>query len=56
MAKHKIRNLKVLKQIFEVSMKILCPQNGKEKFFPNNFSFLSNLKNAKTNMSMSMKI
>ena len=24
MAKHKIRNLKVLKQIFEVSMKILC--------------------------------
>ena len=25
------------------------PENGKEKLFPNDFSFISNLKNAKAN-------
>ena len=55
MAKHKIRNLKVLKQIFEVSMKILC-RKWEGEILPKQFFILSNLKNAKTNMSMSMKI
>ena len=40
--------VKFLKQTFEVSIKTFCGK-GKEKLFPNDSSFLSNLKNGKTN-------
>ena len=45
MGKYKIRNLK---QIFDVLSQYFA-ENGKEKLFPNDSSFLSNLKNAKMN-------
>ena len=48
MAKYKIRNSKVFKQIFEVSIKTFC-RKWEGETLPNDFHFLSNLKNAKTN-------
>ena len=46
MAKYKVKNFKIFKTNI---LSLHLAENGKEKLFPNDSSFLSNLKNAKTN-------
>ena len=46
MAKYEVKNFKVFKTNILSSH---LAENGKKKLFPNDSSFLSNLKNAKTN-------